>query len=282
MQNTKKLNHLQRLLPEGLVVDAAWLEAQGYSRALRSRYLTSGWLEQPARGSYRRPGGKLSWQQVVVSLQGLLQFPVVVGGRTALELHGFSHYASPAGPQAVHLYGDKPLPGWVPKLALHQRLVNHNAKRLFRTHSIAEDAGRTTWRPQEQSFSGEVLAPGGSLTRLSWGQWDWPLGLSTPERAILELLDELPERETFHQVDKLMESLRTLSPRRLQRLLEDCRKVKVKRLFLWFARRHRFSWLPHLEQERIDLGKGKRMLVRGGKLDVTYLITVPGDMNGDT
>ena len=281
MRKKNKLNQLQRLLPEGLVVDAAWLEAQGYSRALRSRYLTSGWLEQPARGSYRRPGGKLSWQQVVVSLQGLLQFPVVVGGRTALELHGFSHYASPAGPQAVHLYGDKPLPGWVSKLALHQRLVNHNAKRLFRTHSIAEDAGRTTWRPQEQSFSGEVLAPGGSLTRLSWGQWDWPLGLSTPERAILELLDELPERETFHQVDKLMESLRTLSPRRLQRLLEDCRKVKVKRLFLWFARRHRFSWLPHLEQERLDLGKGKRMLVRGGKLDVTYLITVPGDMNGD-
>lgn len=281
MQNKNKLNQLQRLLPEGLVVDAAWLETQGYSRGLRSRYLTSGWLEQPARGSYRRPGGKLSWQQVVISLQGLLQVPVVVGGRTVLELHGFSHYASRTGSHEVHLYGDKPLPGWVPKLALAQRLVHHNARRLFRTHGVADEAGRTTWRPQEQSFAGEVLAHGGSLTRLSWGQWDWPLGLSTPERAILELLDELPQRETFHQVDKFMESLRTLSPRRLQRLLEDCRKVKVKRLFLWFARRHRFSWLPHLEQERIDLGKGKRMIVRGGKLDATYLITVPGDMNGD-
>ena len=282
MQNTTKLNQLQRLLPEGLVVDAAWLEAQGYSRGLRSRYLASGWLEQPARGCYRRPGGKLSWQQVVVSLQGMLQLPVVVGGRTALELHGFSHYASRAGLQEVHLYGDKRFPGWVPKLALHQRLVHHNARRLFRTHSIAKEAGRMTWRPREQSFADEVLAPGGSLTRLSWGQWDWPLGLSTPERAILELLDELPQRETFHQVDKLMESLRTLSPRRLQRLLEDCRTVKVKRLFLWFASRHGFQWLPHLDQERIDLGKGKRMLVRGGTLDATYLITVPGDMNAGT
>lgn len=282
MQKNNKLNQLQRLLPEGLVVDAAWLETQGYSRGLRSRYLASGWLEQPARGSYRRPGGKLLWQQVVVSLQGLMQVPVVVGGRTALELHGFSHYASRAGPQEVHLYGDKPLPGWVPKLALHQRLVHHNAKRLFRTHSIAEEADSMTWRPREQSFSATVLPSGGSLTRLSWGQWDWSLGLSTPERAILELLDELPGRETFHQADKLMESLRTLSPRRLQRLLEECSNIKVKRLFLWFARRHRFSWLPHLDQERIDLGRGKRMLVRGGKLDATYLITVPGDMNGDT
>ena len=280
MQNTSKINYLQRLLPEGLVVDAAWLEAQGYSRGLRSRYLASGWLEQPVRGSYRRPGGKLSWQQVVVSLQALPQVPVVVGGRTALELHGFSHYASPAGPQEVHLYGDKPLPGWVQKLALRQRLIFHSARRLFRMHTIADEAGRVRWMPQEQRFASAVLPTGGSLTRRSWGQWDWPLGLSTPERAMLELLDELPQRETFHQVDKLMESLRTLSPRHLQRLLEECSKVKVKRLCLWFARRHRLPWLPHLKQERIDLGKGKRMLVRGGTLDATYLITVPGDMKG--
>ena len=282
MQKAQKLNSLQRLLPEGLVVDAAWLETRGYSRGLRSQYLASGWLEQPARGSYRRPAGKLSWQQVVISLQGLLQVPVVVGGRTALELHGFSHYVSQTGPREVHLHGDKPLPGWVLKLALHQRLVFHGAKRLFRTHTIADEAGGMSWNPQEKSFTTRALPSGGSLTRLSWGHWDWPLGLSTPERAILELLDEVPSRETFHQADKLMESLRTLSPRRLQRLLEECSNVKVKRLFLWFARRHRFSWLPHLKQERIDLGRGKRMLVRGGKLDATYLITVPGDMNGGT
>ena len=275
-----KLNQLQRLLPEGLVVDAAWLEARGYSRGLRSRYLTSGWLEQPVTGSYRRPGGKLLWQHVVVSLQGLLQLPVVVGGRTALELHGFSHYVSKTGQREVHLYGDNPLPGWVLKLALQQRLVFHRAKRIFRTQSVADQAGSVSWKPQEQCFSGAALPASGSLTRLSWGQWDWPLGVSTPERAILELLDEVPGRETFHQADKLMESLSTLSPRRLQRLLEECRNVKVKRLFLWFAKRHGFQWLPELKQERIDLGKGKRVLVRGGKLDAAYLITVPGDMNG--
>ena len=40
--------------------------------------------------------------------------------------------------------------------------------------------------------------------------------VSTPERAILELLDEVPKRETFHQADVLMEGLRNLSPRRLR------------------------------------------------------------------
>jgi len=44
-----------------------------------------------------------------------------------------------------------------------------------------------------------------------WGQWDWPLTLSSPERAVLELMDELPKRESFHQVDMLMEGLTSLN-----------------------------------------------------------------------
>ena len=48
------------------------------------------------------------------------------------------------------------------------------------------------------------------------------------------MLDEVPQRETFHQTDMLvlMEGLRTLSPKRLQKPLVECRSVKVKRLFL--------------------------------------------------
>jgi hypothetical protein len=99
--------------------------------------------------------------------------------------------------------------------------------------------------------------------------------MSSPDRAILELLDEVPERETFHQADVLIEGLRNLSPRRVQALLVACRSVKVKRLFLWFAERHQHAWLKKLDRKDIDLGRGKRMLVRGGKLDSTYNITVP-------
>jgi hypothetical protein len=42
--------------------------------------------------------------------------------------------------------------------------------------------------------------------------------MSTPERAVLELLDEIPKRETFHQVDVLTEES---EPRRLQGLPTD-------------------------------------------------------------
>ena len=91
IEKAGKLNRLQRELPEGLVVTAAWLTARGYSHQLTRKYVAHGWLERPAQGVYRRPGGRLTWEQVVISLQTLLQFPVLVGGRSALDLQGFAH-----------------------------------------------------------------------------------------------------------------------------------------------------------------------------------------------
>ncbi|MFV1967061.1 MAG: type IV toxin-antitoxin system AbiEi family antitoxin domain-containing protein [Pirellulaceae bacterium] len=73
--------------------------------------------------------------------------------------------------------------------------------------------------------------------------------------------------------------LSTLSPRRMQRLLKECRSIKVKRLLMWFGERHGFRWLNQIRRDDIYLGKGKRMLVRGGTLGPKYLITVPKDMD---
>ena len=99
-QNKEKLNWLQRSLPEGLVADATWFEKNGYSGALRKKYVTHGWLDRVAWKVYRRPAAQLpperagkgvSWESVVISLQTLLKSNFVVGGRTALELQGFAH-----------------------------------------------------------------------------------------------------------------------------------------------------------------------------------------------
>ena len=79
MRSGSKLNRLQQELPEGLLVDAAWMEAHGYSSALRSQYVRSGWLHSPARRVYRRSLAPLTWQQVVVSLQAVLDLPLTVG-----------------------------------------------------------------------------------------------------------------------------------------------------------------------------------------------------------
>ncbi len=267
-QNSSKINRLEKELPEGLLVDAAWLEARGYYGSLRKQYVDNGWLEQPAHRVYRRMRGNLRWEQVVISLQTLLECPVTVGGRTALELQGFAHYLAQEQKE-IHLYGMQPPPSWLYKLPLPQKFIFHRTGRLFVNDPIAHGLnvhlGNTA--------STEPLH--GQFNVMPWGQWDWPLVVSTPERAMLELLNELPEKESFHQADMLMEGLATLSPRRLEKLLIDCKSVKVKRLFFFFADRHQHRWLARLDRSKVDLGSGKRMLVRGGKLDATYQITVP-------
>lgn len=278
-QKLTKLNLIQRLIPEGLVTDAAWLEKNGYSGALRKKYVAHGWLDRVARGVYRRPVPQLGqknaekgvlWESVVISLQALLHEKFVVGGRTSLELQGFAHYLSSAPQREVHLYGTDKRPGWVLKLNLESRFVFHNAKRLF-PNDVVLDLDSKANDPLVRS----------SYVRQRWGKWDLPLVASSPERAILELLGEVPERETFHQADLLFEGLRNLSPRKLEPLMKACRSVKVKRLFLWFAERHQPSWLHAVDRGGIDLGKGKRMLVRGGKLDPKFNITVPESLDGD-
>ena len=275
-QRTSKLNWLERNLPEGLVVDASWLATHGYSTSLRSKYVSAGWLEQPARGVYRRTRGSLSWQQVVISLQAVLRLPFAVGGRTALELQGYAHYL-PQESKEVHLYGPKRPPKWVNELRLGTRFVYHNDRTIFRKEVVTNVAG-LEWSPAKETDSAKtVLAE--SLTIQPWGQWQWPLTLSSPERAILELLDELPKHESFHQADMLMEGLANLRPRRLQKLLEDCRNVKVKRLFFFFADRHPHAWLNKLDKQAVALGEGKRMLVKGGKLNKDYQITVPEEFD---
>lgn len=256
-QNAGKLNQLERTLPEGLLVDADWMEQHGYSTSLRSQYVSAGWLVQPVRGTYKRPLGELSWEKVVVSLQRLLGSDLTVGGRTAIEHQGFAHYLSGSGPLTIHLYGTQPPPGWLFKLPLSETFSFHRADVLFKfTQATHHRALR------------EVAGPS-----------DLPLRVSTPERALLEMLDELPTHESFHQIDMIVDGLQSLSPKRLQTLLADCKSVKVKRLFFWFSERHQPPWLKQIDQTSVNLGSGKRMLVKGGKLDPKYLITVPDDLN---
>jgi hypothetical protein len=257
MQNASKLNQLQRLLPEGLVVDAAWLTAHGYSSALRSQYVQSGWLNSPTRRVYRRGQGPLNWEMVIRSLQHVLRLPLTVGGRTALEQQGYAHYLS-TEQREVHLYGPMRPPTWLSSLPLNNAFRWHNADRLFPHDSTIPEPASAT--PETQNVQAASLI------------------LSSRERAVLELLDELPDHESFDQVDALMEGLVDLSPRRLQTALERCASVKVKRLFCFFADRHGHGWRKHLDLTRIDLGSGKRLLVKGGRLDPTHLITVPSSL----
>lgn len=284
-QKDSKLNNLERLLDGGLLVDSKFLSQKGYATNLVRYYVVTGRLEQVARGVYRRKPGtatwqreisKLTWQQVVASLQTvLLRDPLYLGGLSALELHGFAHFVQQGAP-VVHLYGPKPPPGWIHRLPLEAKFTYHNNRTLFRNDPI--HLGLTHASLNEGSGEGLVRLVEDYHVRESWGHRGWPLTLSTPERAILELLDELPNDESFHHIDQIFVGLSTLVPRRVDKLLRDCASIKVKRLFLFFASRHQHAWAGKLSPQDYGLGTGNRVIAKAGKLDKQFKITVPADL----
>ncbi|HLD68080.1 MAG TPA: type IV toxin-antitoxin system AbiEi family antitoxin domain-containing protein [Pseudomonas sp.] len=246
-----KINDMLADWPSGVVATQAWLHQHAVGSSLARKYQQSGWLERVGHGAWQRRGDKVDWQGGVFALQQQSPLSVWPGGQTALALQGYSHYL-PLGGEEVILFGDpgSKLPGW---FAQHEWGVT---LRFVSAHLFSElDASAWhTYRPAYRQFE---------------------LQISSLERAVLELIHVSEDESLFSAVAELLNGLATLSPRRLQRMLETCRSVRVKRVFLLLARHAGHVWYQRLDLTRIDLGKGKRQIVSGGRLDKQFLITVP-------
>jgi hypothetical protein len=96
---------------------------------------------------------------------------------------------------------------------------------------------------------------------------------------MLELCVGVTDAALVYEVDALMQALTTLRPQRVGMLLRHCHSIKAKRLFLALAERHQHAWLSHVPLDDVDLGRGKRALVPGGRLHPIYQITLPGDLD---
>lgn len=239
-----------------------WLIANGFDRHAIDNLLKSDKLTSVAPGVYTRWNSKLSWEAVVSHLQQDLNLNLTIGGLTALDMQGFSHYLALGGKKTIHLYGTAKLPTWLEKVLPDVE---------FKWHSERELLGKN--QPVIPDPQNDPLA---RFTKVQpWKDVEHTIRLSSPERAILEILLGIPNEMSFEHADQLMQGLSTLSPRSLQALLEDCDNKKVRRLFFWLAERHQHSWLGKLHPEKIDFGYGKRMLVKDGTLVKKYNITVP-------
>lgn len=273
--NAQRRQDLSRLIPEGLVATRRWLTSEGLGRHAVDNLVKADQLQPLMNGVYTRPGTSLTWQAVVCSLQHLPPTGLVVGGLTALDLQGLTHYTAEGPMKTIHLYGVDELPTWVNAVLPNVHFMRHNSNEL-RGRSLVNHE----YSVRDQTLHNRDPLQGFTET-LTWREDVWPLTTSSPERAILEVLMDVPTTVSFEHADQLMQGLTSLSPRRLQSLLELCRNIKVRRLFLWLAERHKYSWLAKLDTEKIDLGSGKRVLAENGKLDPKFLITVPSEMHGD-
>ena len=259
MQKSQRLKPLLDQVPAGFVVDGSWLKAQGITRGSVQDYVRRGWLEPLTRGVYRRPFSpdaqdniRTGWLVPILSIQHLLGYDIHVGGPTALDEHGHVHYLRASEHERIFVYGDTPT--WLNRLP-------GNAVFIQRSRKL---------------FQGELLGvqkpDGGSSLAASR---PWQLILSSPERAILEALDELPKNESFHNIDMIFEGLVNLRPKLLMQCLESCKSIKAKRLFFVFAEKHGHAWLKHIDKTKIEFGSGPRALIKDGKFHPKYHISVP-------
>jgi hypothetical protein len=104
---------------------------------------------------------------------------------------------------------------------------------------------------------------------------DFTIKMSSPERAAMEMLYYVPFEQSFDEAERIMEALLTLRPALVQKLLETCNSIKVKRIFMFMAEKFDLPWVEQLDLRKIDFGRGERTIVEGGRLDPKYKITVP-------
>jgi len=253
-KNTKLDLLLSEWIPK-TVYTSSYLKDLGYGADLLNGYKESGWIKSIGRGAYVRFREEPSWEGGVYPLQKHLNLPVHIGGITALLLLGHGHFI-PSKLNQCHLYVSRKLilPKWFVSYDWDVEMILH-----ISTFLGEKNIGLTQIRR-------ELI----------------PVTLSSPERAILEMLSQVDSESNFNHAWQIMEGLTTLRPDLMQELLEVCSSIKVVRLCLYMAEKNQLPWFGRLDKTKFNFGSGKRSIVKGGKLNKKYQITVPTNLEDDS
>lgn len=207
---TQARQHYQRLINEreaGLPFTSAWLHALGVSPALAYYYVTNGLLQRLGRGFYCLPKDAIEVSGMLAAIQH--EIPGFhVASRSALAWYGIRHNLY-ARPQTI-VWGSKARA--IPKWMSARFNLRYSTANLFQFDSEADDLAT---RPINQQQPHGVRC-------------------SCPERALLEMLYELPLLD-YEEVQNLFELVQYPRESVLAMLLKSCRSIKVVRLFAQFA-----------------------------------------------
>lgn len=254
-----KLNRLFSGWSEGAIYLNSYLKKRGIYDQLLSQYRKSKWVKSVGSGAVARYNDKISIVSGVSALQAQAYMPIHFGGKTALSMLGRSHYLE-LDMQKVTIFGKKnrKLPAWFKNYSWEAEWEYHT------TDFLPYDLGLT-----EVMEVMEVKVD------------NFTIKISSAARAMLECLYLAPDKQDLVECYQIMESLNNLRPDSVQELLEECSSVKVKRLFVYMADKAEHSWLKYLELDKIDLGSGKRSIVKNGVYVKKYMITIPRELENN-
>lgn len=248
--NESKINKLLQSFPLGTVVLSSWLVKNGYSPELQKRYRNSNWLESIGTGAMIRKGDEVTYEGAIYALQNQANQSIHLGGKTALGLQGRAHYLELSS-KSIRLFGtiDDQIPAWFKKY---------------------------NWEQAIHYYSSGFLPSHLGLVEMEFK--NFKIFVSGPARAMLECLYLVPKYQSLLECHEIMEGLNNLRPMQARELLEGCNSIKVKRLFLYLAEKSDHEWAKHLQLDKIDLGSGKRTVIKGGAYNAKYQITVDREL----
>lgn len=238
------------MLRPGEVVTSTRLRTLGISERVTHYLKKTGAIMSLGVGAYVRGQDKPSFASAIFALTEHLSMPVHIGGRTALRLQGASQYLTLGRGEMAWIFSSKKinLPLWF------VNLQSDVSPCLIQTHFLDSNLDGLIRTIEVDGFNVRV---------------------SPKERAILEMIFLIGKSHRFEEVDEVFEGLTSLNPNILQELLEKCQSIRVCRVFLYLAHKHKHPWLGAVDESRVSLGSGKRVVVKNGRLDSKYLITVP-------
>ncbi|WP_439535815.1 type IV toxin-antitoxin system AbiEi family antitoxin domain-containing protein [Methyloversatilis sp.] len=222
---TSKLNSLYTGLPPGAPLTSADLAGLGISADLAVHYVRAGWLTRLTRGMFCRPNDALALHPSLVLLQRRFA-GLHVGGKSALDWYDVRQYV--AQQPVLQLYGWAA--GRLPEWCTERFPAEYHRKRLF----------------DEQP---DALLHAGPFEKRSGAPQ-----VSTPERALLELLSDVGVRQALQEARELVESSYSLRADVLRELLQRCTSVKTVRLCLQLGREASMLWAAALDPATLPTG----------------------------
>jgi hypothetical protein len=250
---SQKIPASTRLLLElkpGEVVTSTRLRSLAISERVTTHLSRQGVLRPLGVGAYIRGTDSPLFVAAVEALTEQLGYPVHIGGKTALDIQGVAQYLSLGAGGTTWLFSPNKikLPAWFVKMQWSTNPV------LVQTHFIASELDSNIRQISLDGFNVRV---------------------SARELAILEAILLIGRDHRFEEIDEIFESLLTLNGEKIQFLLQHCSSIRVCRIFLYLADKHGHPWCNKIDESKLALGKGKRMVVKDGQYDSKYRITVP-------
>ncbi len=198
LHKMEKLKKLLAAWPSDSVALQPWLDEQSISRQLSYKYSQSGWIEKIGQGAYIKSGDKVSWVGGLFAIQKHLKLSLHIGARTALERAGYGHYVPMGNIFLLQLFVHESkkfiMPKWFGEYFKDQVRIILIRRNLFQSN-------------------------GKSLGLVSKNFNGIELSIATPERAIVEVLELVPQKIRYDHAYYLMEGLQTLRPKLVQELL---------------------------------------------------------------